>query len=98
MPCLILTGHPCAGKSTLARQIRERALLRHSRIIDKVLIFNESTTCPDQSIAGCYSTSAAEKKTRAALKAACSTSATAGRCSAFINWSMVRPACQSNTT
>ncbi|GKY93927.1 E3 ubiquitin-protein ligase dtx3l [Mayamaea pseudoterrestris] len=28
MPCLILTGHPCCGKSTLAEAIKQRALLR----------------------------------------------------------------------
>ena len=67
MPCMILTGHPCAGKSTLAQQIRERALLRRSRL-DAVVIINETTSCPDQSIAECYASSFAEKKTRAALK------------------------------
>ena len=68
MPCLILCGHPCAGKTRLAELLRERALATDA--IDKVVIINEATACPDQSIAACYGTSQAEKMTRGALKSA----------------------------
>jgi len=67
---MILTGHPCGGKSTIALKIRERALQRHSSRIQSVVIINEASACPDHSIAACYATSLAEKKTRAALKSA----------------------------
>lgn len=66
MPCLILCGHPCAGKTRLAHAIRDRALalpdIRH------VVIINEGTACPDVTIAACYANAAAEKRTRGALK------------------------------
>ena len=68
MPCLIVTGHPSAGKTTLSRLLKERAL-KHSSINDVILI-NEEAACPDFSTPQCYETSAAEKQTRAALKAA----------------------------
>ena len=68
MPCLIVTGHPCAGKSELARKLQERAL-QHS-LIDKVVIINEESACPDHTKNQCYETSLTEKKTRAALKSA----------------------------
>jgi len=70
MPCMILTGHPCAGKTSVAEKIRERAMIRSSSTIEKVVLINEATACPDNSIAACYATALAEKKTRAALKSA----------------------------
>ena len=84
MPCLILCGHPCAGKTRLAELIRDRALALHNNNnnndesssntnktkIRHVMIINEATACPDQSIAACYATSQAEKRTRGALKSA----------------------------
>jgi protein KTI12 len=71
MPCLILTGHPCAGKTTLAKKLQERALLeKHSAWIDKVVLINEESECPDFTKNKCYANSNAEKKTRAALKSA----------------------------
>ena len=71
MPCLILCGHPCSGKTRLAELIRERALrARSTQEIRKVVIINEASACPDQSIAACYETSHAEKGTRGALKSA----------------------------
>jgi protein KTI12 len=68
MPCLIFTGHPCAGKSTLAEKFRERALQHSSSSIKTVVIVNEQTACPDQTQLGCYESSYAEKSTRGALK------------------------------
>lgn len=80
MPCLILCGHPCAGKTRLAQVIRDRALDatagvnrkdgKPSASIQKVIILNEASACPDQTIAECYATSQAEKFTRGALKSA----------------------------
>eukprot|EP00537_Pseudo-nitzschia_pungens_P004068 CAMPEP_0172374526 /NCGR_PEP_ID=MMETSP1060-20121228/56073_1 /TAXON_ID=37318 /ORGANISM="Pseudo-nitzschia pungens, Strain cf. cingulata" /LENGTH=380 /DNA_ID=CAMNT_0013101227 /DNA_START=90 /DNA_END=1232 /DNA_ORIENTATION=+ len=64
MPCLVVVGHPSAGKTTVANLLKERALLHDS--IDEVVILNEETEC------GCISndvnenvgdvTSNAEKK------------------------------------
>jgi protein KTI12 len=68
MPCLIFTGHPCAGKSTLAEKFRERALEHSSNSIKKVVIVNEQLACPDHTTLACYETSHAEKGTRGALK------------------------------
>jgi protein KTI12 len=68
MPCLIFTGHPCAGKSTLAEKFRERALEHSSKSIQKVVIVNEQIACPDKTQLGCYESSYAEKGTRGALK------------------------------
>ena len=68
MPCLILCGHPCSGKTQLAELIRERAL--STGALRDVIIINEGTACPDQTIAACYATSQAEKSTRGALKSA----------------------------
>ncbi|KAL7574582.1 hypothetical protein ACA910_015932 [Epithemia clementina (nom. ined.)] len=68
MPCLILTGHPCAGKTTVAHLIRERALQMTDRFgMTNVVILNESTACPGQSRQDCYGTAQAEKVTRGAL-------------------------------
>ena len=69
MPCLILTGHPCAGKTTFANKLKERALQHSSNLIDSVVILNEESVCVNQTKAECYATSHTEKKTRAALKA-----------------------------
>lgn len=87
MPCvIIITGHPCSGKTTLSNLIRQRALLwkehpqEQKRLekgsgtvarIDRVIQCNETSACPDHpSSASCTATSAAEKKTRGAIKAA----------------------------
>ena len=70
MPCLILTGHPCTGKTTFAHKLKERALQHPSNLIDNVIILNEECVCVNQSKAECYATSQAEKATRSALKAA----------------------------
>jgi protein KTI12 len=70
MPCLILCGHPCAGKTRLAALIRERALAGSSGAIRQVVVINEASACPDQGIDACYATSADEKVTRGALKSA----------------------------
>lgn len=68
MPCLVFTGHPSAGKSGLAKLFQERALA--SGLIKKVVVVNEESACPGQSIHDCYATSQDEKKTRGALKSA----------------------------
>jgi protein KTI12 len=68
MPSLILTGYPSAGKTTVSKVLKERAL-QHETIKD-VVIINEETACPDWTKHECYATSLAEKKTRAALKSA----------------------------
>jgi len=69
MPCIILTGHPSVGKTTLANHIKEQALKHPSQRIQSVIIVNESTACPGLTQAKCYLNSHNEKKTRAALKA-----------------------------
>jgi len=69
MPCLILTGHPCAGKTTFAQALKGRALQHPSKLISEVIILNEESVCVNQTKAECYATSQAEKSTRAALKA-----------------------------
>jgi tRNA uridine 5-carbamoylmethylation protein Kti12 len=38
---IIITGHPCSGKTTLANTIRERALQVHDDLIDQVVIVDE---------------------------------------------------------
>ena len=43
MPCLIIAGHPSAGKTTLATLLKERALLHDT--IDEVVILNEESEC-----------------------------------------------------
>lgn len=43
MPCLIITGHPSAGKTTVAKLLRERALLHDA--IDEVVLLNEESEC-----------------------------------------------------
>ena len=66
MPSIILAGHPCVGKTTFAHLLAERALSHPS--ISNVVHISESTACPDQTKAECYSNSHMEKTTRAALK------------------------------
>ena len=66
MPCLIITGHPSSGKTTIANKLKEQAL-RHP-LIDDVIIVNEETACPDYTKNQCYESAAAEKRTRGALK------------------------------
>lgn len=80
MPCLILTGHPCIGKSTFTKLLSDRALLRHGRdgsvsnghataaTISRVAVVTDTSSCPDRSRAECYESSTSEKVTRAALK------------------------------
>ena len=78
MPCLIIAGHPSAGKTTLAKLLKERALLHDA--IDEVVIVNEESECGCDGSVGTekvaktkqdlYQTSTAEKQTRGALKAA----------------------------
>ena len=72
---IILTGHPCSGKSTLANKIRERALLTQNQSIERVVIVDEvvanSTVTYIAEIAQiCYKSSSAEKVMRGALKSA----------------------------
>ena len=66
MPCLILSGHPCAGKTTVAQLFRDRAAEKFER----VELINEESACPDHTKSSCYKDSFIEKKTRAALKSA----------------------------
>lgn len=66
MPCLIITGHPCAGKTTVAQLFRDRAAAKFGR----VELINEESACPDHTKSSCYKDSFIEKKTRAALKSA----------------------------
>lgn len=68
MPSLIITGYPSAGKTTVSKVLKERALQHEA--IKNVVIINEETACPDWTKQECYATSLAEKKTRAALKSA----------------------------
>lgn len=65
MPCLVFTGHPSAGKTTLAELFAQRAKEVHNL---KTIIINEAVACPDFSQSECYSSSQSEKKTRGALK------------------------------
>lgn len=68
MPSLILTGHPCSGKTTFAKVLAERALAHKSSLIQSVVIINESTARPDKTQRECYANSTEEKLTRGALK------------------------------
>ena len=69
MPCLILTGHPCVGKTTVAHLLAERAKAHPSKLIQDVVIVNEESVCVDKSKRECYITSHAEKSTRSSIKA-----------------------------
>jgi tRNA uridine 5-carbamoylmethylation protein Kti12 len=66
MPSIVIAGHPCVGKTSFAHLLAKRALSRPS--ISNVVHISESTACPDQTKAECYSNSHMEKTTRAALK------------------------------
>ena len=68
MPSLILSGHPCIGKTTFATLLASRALSHSSSTITNIIHIRENTACPDQTKSQCYSNSHAEKTTRAALK------------------------------
>ncbi len=74
MPCLVIAGHPSAGKTTLALKLKERALKHNA--IDEVVILNEESECDGYQEGKAnakqelYETSFAEKQTRGALKAA----------------------------
>lgn len=68
MPALILTGHPCVGKTTFAQLLGNRALLHPSNSISNVVHIRECTSRPDHTKAECYSNSHMEKSTRASLK------------------------------
>jgi len=68
MPSLVLTGHPCTGKTTFAHLLGARALNHPSRAISRIVHIRESTACPDRTKSECYSDSHSEKTTRAALK------------------------------
>ncbi len=83
MPCIIITGHPGAGKTTVAQLLRDRARKHHA--IDEVILINEESECSnnnnnnnnnnDDDANGCikqscYETPSAEKKTRGTLKSA----------------------------
>jgi tRNA uridine 5-carbamoylmethylation protein Kti12 len=48
---IVLTGHPCSGKTTLARAVRDRALLHPSNAIDRVIIINEECVAGDSTTA-----------------------------------------------
>ena len=69
MPSLVLTGHPCIGKTTFAHLLASRALNHSSNTISNVIHIREATSCPDQTKCECYSNSNNEKNTRASLKA-----------------------------
>jgi len=69
MPSLVLTGHPCIGKTTFANLLASRALNHPSTSISRIIHIREATACPDQTKAECYTSSHSEKNTRASLKA-----------------------------
>jgi len=69
MPSLVLSGHPCIGKTTFANLLASRALNHPSKSISRVIHIREATACPDQTKAECYTSSHSEKNTRASLKA-----------------------------
>jgi protein KTI12 len=63
MPCLILTGYPCSGKTTLANLIRDVALEHFKDSISNVVIVRDAT-----SPSSAYGDSFVEKSARASLK------------------------------
>ncbi|KAL3938142.1 MAG: hypothetical protein SGARI_001858 [Bacillariaceae sp.] len=84
MPCIIVTGHPSSGKTTAARLLRDRALLKRDAI-DEVILLNEESECGchdnsdnkatttnnnNNTKQSCYETALAEKETRGTLKSA----------------------------
>jgi len=68
MPTLVITGHPCAGKTTFARILAKRAIAHPSASISSTIIVNEETSCRGKTKSECYANSKAEKVTREALK------------------------------
>ena len=68
MPCLIVTGHPASGKTTLSELLKQRALQHPA--IDSVILLNEESVCPGKTKQECYENPGSEKQTRASLKAA----------------------------
>ena len=69
MPCLVLTGHPSVGKTTIAHLLAERAKVHPSNCIQEVIIINEESVCVDRTKRECYINSHAEKSTRSSIKA-----------------------------
>jgi protein KTI12 len=69
MPCLVVTGHPCVGKTEFAKKLGARALAHQSNLISSVMIVNEESICVDFTKSECYATSHVEKSTRSSLKA-----------------------------
>ena len=72
MPCLIITGHPSCGKTTIANTIRDCVLSNREKYqIDDVIIINEEseygTSVSKQVL---YENSTKEKETRGTLKSA----------------------------
>jgi tRNA uridine 5-carbamoylmethylation protein Kti12 len=63
MPCLIITGHPSAGKTTVAKLLRDRALLHPS--IDEVILLNEESEC------GCWEAGRGNSGKRSTSNDAC---------------------------
>eukprot|EP00978_Attheya_sp_CCMP212_P045672 scaffold355797_cov71-Attheya_sp.AAC.1 len=43
MPCLILTGHPCVGKTTFAHALAECAVQHASGIITSTVVIEETS-------------------------------------------------------
>jgi protein KTI12 len=69
MPCLILTGYPSSGKTTLANLIRDVALEHFGNSISNVVIVSDATAgAAASSAAASYANSFVEKSTRASLK------------------------------
>jgi len=68
MPSLILTGHPCTGKSTFAKLLSERATQHKSKLITHTVIINEASARPGLPMEECYANATQEKLTRSALK------------------------------
>ena len=69
MPCLVLTGHPSVGKTTVAHLLAERAKVHKSNCIQEVIVINEEGICLDRTKRECYLNSHAEKSTRSSIKA-----------------------------
>lgn len=68
MPSLVLTGHPCTGKTKFAALLSQRAKKHSSGLIKNTVIINEQSARPDKTLLECYATSTEEKLTRSALK------------------------------
>lgn len=81
MPSLIITGHPCVGKTTFSHLLISRALAHPS--ISNVVHITESSSC-QLSKKECYTSSHAEKETRAALKSKFDQAITNGNTSTLV--------------